>query len=325
MRPRRWTRSHASDEDLLLLDEGELTRRRLARVRRHLRDCPACAERRRTLQQGLADLVRACRETPRPAPDAAAARASSPWWNPASRRERRGARLTRREEGAYWAYATDEQRRQAGCIAARMQRRPPPRAARLLAQLQEDRGRPGKWAGRRRPALAAAGLVVAAGLATLIVQHADDRAADVRGGGPAATAPGPALPRPDLTPGAVRAVSADEICRSGRTTAAPAVAASIARRVFEDYGADYRRADEYELDFLITPELGGAADARNLWPQPYGSTRWNAHVKDELEQLFRRLVCEGALDLSTAQREIATDWIAAYRRYFKTPHPRRDG
>ena len=55
---------------------------------------------------------------------------SSPWWNPASHRERRGARLTRREEGAYWAYATDEQRRQAGCIAARMQRGPPPRAVR---------------------------------------------------------------------------------------------------------------------------------------------------------------------------------------------------
>ena len=55
-------------------------------------------------------------------------RLDSPWWNPASHRERRGARLTRREEGAYWAYATDEQRRQAGCIAARMQRGLSPRA-----------------------------------------------------------------------------------------------------------------------------------------------------------------------------------------------------
>ena len=54
---------------------------------------------------------------------------SSPWWNPALHRERRGARLTRREEGAYWAYATDEQRSQAGCIAARMQRGLSPRAA----------------------------------------------------------------------------------------------------------------------------------------------------------------------------------------------------
>ena len=58
---------------------------------------------------------------------------NSPWWNPASHRERRGARLTRREEGAYWAYATDEQRRQAGCIAARMQRGLSPRAVKLLA------------------------------------------------------------------------------------------------------------------------------------------------------------------------------------------------
>ena len=76
--------------------------------------------------------------------------ASCPRRDPASRRERRGARLTRREEGAYWVYATDEQRNrasvpataqtpgrhgwaaigaegdacraQAGCIAARMQR-----------------------------------------------------------------------------------------------------------------------------------------------------------------------------------------------------------
>ena len=53
---------------------------------------------------------------------------SSPWWNPALHRERRGARLTRREEGAYWAYVTDEQRSQAGCIAARMQRGFSPRA-----------------------------------------------------------------------------------------------------------------------------------------------------------------------------------------------------
>ncbi len=57
----------------------------------------------------------------------------SPWWNPASHRERRGARLTRREEGAYWAYATDEQRRQAGCIAARMQRGLSPRAVEAAA------------------------------------------------------------------------------------------------------------------------------------------------------------------------------------------------
>ncbi len=33
---------------------------------------------------------------------------------------------------------------------------------------------------------------------------------------------------------------------------------------------------EYELDYLITPELGGAPDARNLWPQRYDVPGWNA-------------------------------------------------
>jgi len=41
------------------------------------------------------------------------------------------------------------------------------------------------------------------------------------------------------------------------------------------------RPDAYEVDYLITPELGGATDIRNLWP--YGDTVWNAHVKDQLE------------------------------------------
>ncbi len=38
----------------------------------------------------------------------------SPWWNPASHRERRGARVARRDEEAYWAYSTEEQRSPGG-------------------------------------------------------------------------------------------------------------------------------------------------------------------------------------------------------------------
>jgi hypothetical protein len=33
------------------------------------------------------------------------------------------------------------------------------------------------------------------------------------------------------------------------------------------------------------------------------------------------MVCTGKLDLSTAQRDIATDWIAAYKKYFHTDKP----
>jgi len=44
-------------------------------------------------------------------------------------------------------------------------------------------------------------------------------------------------------------------------------------------------------------------------------------VKDELEGLLPTLVCRGAVDLATAQREIAANWIAAYKKYFHTDRP----
>ena len=78
------------------------------------------------------------------------------------------------------------------------------------------------------------------------------------------------------------------------------------------------------MDYLITPALGGADDIRNLWPQAY-STAWNAYVKDALEDRLRELVCTGQLDLPTAQHDISTDWIAAYRKYFHTDKPPKMG
>ena len=48
---------------------------------------------------------------------------------------------------------------------------------------------------------------------------------------------------------------------------------------------------------------------------------WNARVKDELEELLPVLVCRGQVDLATAQRDIAVNWIAAYKRYFHTDRP----
>jgi hypothetical protein len=37
--------------------------------------------------------------------------------------------------------------------------------------------------------------------------------------------------------------------------------------------------------------------------------------------LLPQLVCDGQLDLATAQADIAADWIAAYKKYFKTDIP----
>ena len=97
------------------------------------------------------------------------------------------------------------------------------------------------------------------------------------------------------------------------------------RKVFEMYGVTPPQPDAYEVDYLITPELGGATDIRNLWPEPYGNTVWNAHVKDQLEDLLHEKVCRGDLDLATAQHDISTDWIAAYRKYFHVERPIIEG
>jgi len=48
-------------------------------------------------------------------------------------------------------------------------------------------------------------------------------------------------------------------------------------------------------------------------------------VKDKLENRLHKLVCVGAIDLQTAQRAIATNWIEAYRKYVGTDIPQLSG
>ena len=99
------------------------------------------------------------------------------------------------------------------------------------------------------------------------------------------------------------------------------VSVTLQGAVLDEYGIARTEARAYEVDYLITPALGGAEDIHNLWPQSYSVTAWNARVKDALEDRLREMVCTGRLDLATAQRDISTDWIAAYRKYFHTDKP----
>ncbi|MGC1370925.1 MAG: zf-HC2 domain-containing protein [Candidatus Sulfotelmatobacter sp.] len=124
-----------------------------------------------------------------------------------------------------------------------------------------------------------------------------------------------------LTPGATIPVTENDIC--GTAGGEPPIPVSLKQKVFKLYRVT-QPPDEFEVDYLITPQLGGATDIRNLWPEPYHDAVWNAHVKDQLEDRLHRMVCRGDLDLATAQRDISTDWIAAYRKYFHTDRPIAD-
>ena len=130
-----------------------------------------------------------------------------------------------------------------------------------------------------------------------------------------------AAPKPQLTPGAVVPLTKEDVCGGGAFAREPLVPASLQRQVFEEYGIERPQPDAYEIDYLITPELGGATSIRNLWPQPYYHTAWHARVKDQLEDRLHAMVCSGEIDLATAQHDIASNWIAAYKKYFHTDRP----
>jgi len=129
-----------------------------------------------------------------------------------------------------------------------------------------------------------------------------------------------AVPNPSLTPGATVLAGRSEVCQESNTNNR-AVPVALQRKVFEEYGIAGADPRAYEVDYLVTPALGGADDIHNLWPHSYAATVWNASVKDALEDRLREMVCDGRLDLETAQREIATNWIDAYKKYFNTDRP----
>lgn len=194
-----------------------------------------------------------------------------------------------------------------------------------LEQRLTDEPRPGRWAGL--PAQVARPLGVAA---VLLLLATASLALLTVAGGPSTpdvdsvsldVEPG-ALPLRHLTPGATMTVPAAELCRVIPLEPEP-IPADIRTAVLRAYGMEHLSDREYELDYLVTPDLGGSPEPRNLWPEPYGGRVWNARVKDELESLLPQLVCEGKVDLATAQRDIASNWIAAYKKYFNTDRPVR--
>ncbi len=168
----------------------------------------------------------------------------------------------------------------------------------------------------RAAMLVGAALFLIAGAGKFFVQHFGSRGENLT---VVANEVG-TVPDLNLTPGATRAVTIHEICSMAHEDVVREVPASLRQQIFQEYRIKDGRAADYEIDYLITPGLGGAEDIHNLWPEPRSST-WNAQVKDTLEEHLHEMVCAGKLDLPAAQRAIATDWIAAYKNYFHTDRP----
>lgn len=139
------------------------------------------------------------------------------------------------------------------------------------------------------------------------------------------------LPDPVLTPGAINLNVTQEnmqhtVCVKGytKTIRPPAYYTNkLKKQQIREYGYADMNPKHYEEDHLIALSIGGASDdPLNLWPQPRNS-EWGAEKKDQLEKVLYKMVCTQKLSLSEAQHAMATNWMAAWKRYMLTMIPLR--
>ena len=125
----------------------------------------------------------------------------------------------------------------------------------------------------------------------------------------------PLVPDPVKTPRAVLTSDPRIICVSGYTSTVRNVPQSLKEQVYRSYGITSRESGEYEIDHLVSLELGGSNSVRNLWPESYKTMPLNAHVKDSLENRLHAGACSGKITLQEAQQAVSSNWTAAYVKY----------
>ena len=114
------------------------------------------------------------------------------------------------------------------------------------------------------------------------------------------------------TPGAIFPnVTKSDICQSGYARSVRNVPDSEKNQDYAEYGITHHTTGQYEVDHLISLELGGSNDIANLWPEAASPTP-GFHEKDKVENYMHDQVCSGAISLQQAQIEISTNWIAIY-------------
>lgn len=118
-----------------------------------------------------------------------------------------------------------------------------------------------------------------------------------------------ALPDSSCTPGAVFPnVTKDQICQPGYARSVRNVPLDEKHQVYDEYNIATHRPGQYEVDHLISLELGGSNDIANLWPEPAEPTP-GFHEKDRFENFLHNQICTGKITVQEAQREIVINWL----------------
>lgn len=114
------------------------------------------------------------------------------------------------------------------------------------------------------------------------------------------------------TPGAIFSdATKTKICVPGYASSVRNVSVSLKSKVYAAYGIKTRRPGQYEVDHLVSLQLGGSNDIANLWPE-LAEPKPGFHEKDRVENWLHDQVCKGKMSLHDAQIKIATNWLAVY-------------
>ncbi|MFC4453469.1 hypothetical protein [Deinococcus sonorensis] len=119
------------------------------------------------------------------------------------------------------------------------------------------------------------------------------------------------LPDPKLSPEDVLTTDTTLICQPGYNQTVRNVPQPLKEQIYREYGITHRESGEYEIDHIVSLELGGSNSALNLYPESFETQPLNAHVKDTLENKLHALICSSQLDIRVAQQAIASNWTAA--------------
>jgi hypothetical protein len=122
-----------------------------------------------------------------------------------------------------------------------------------------------------------------------------------------------AMPDSACTPGAIFPdATKEKICVPGYSSQVRNVPDSVKNTAYAEYGIVSHTTGQYEVDHLISLELGGSNDIANLWPEP-ADPRPGFHEKDKVENYLHDQVCSGTMSLQDAQLKIANDWLSVYQ------------
>lgn len=130
-------------------------------------------------------------------------------------------------------------------------------------------------------------------------------------------------PNPSLTPGQWLTTDLRTICATPKNirsmfitgAANPNIPAALAVEVFNLYKIPPQRYRLYGLDYLVPLQLGGAVDARNIWPIRKTSDGLGFHEKEVLNIHIHVVVCHGEMPLAQAQKAMAADWVSVWVQY----------